>query len=255
MIGGSISVLPPDARHVDYNVIPLPISRGCLYKCRFCKVKNHLPFIALPEKEIAATGELLAQYLGNDLLNYNAVFLGDHDALLAGENHLIKAAEQAYTTFRFKESYCRENRVFLFGSVGSLLNAPDSLFERLNKVPCLTHINIGLESADQETLDRLGKPIRSSDVRKAFLRMQEINRQCHNMEMTGNFIMDENLPANHYPSILELIRDSQTFTRPKGTVYFSPLTFSSPSRERLFDFHRLKVLSRFPTFLYIIQRL
>ncbi len=42
--GGPITVLPPDTRHVDYNVIPLNLSEGCLYKCRFCKVKNSKPF-------------------------------------------------------------------------------------------------------------------------------------------------------------------------------------------------------------------
>ncbi len=44
IIGGRISVLPPDARHVDYNLIPLTIAQGCLYKCRFCKVKNAARF-------------------------------------------------------------------------------------------------------------------------------------------------------------------------------------------------------------------
>ncbi|MCP4021454.1 MAG: radical SAM domain-containing protein, partial [Desulfobacteraceae bacterium] len=33
--GSRVTVLPPDTRHVDYNVIPLNISDGCLYKCRF----------------------------------------------------------------------------------------------------------------------------------------------------------------------------------------------------------------------------
>lgn len=38
--GARATVLPPDARHADYNLIPVTISDGCLYKCRFCKVKN-----------------------------------------------------------------------------------------------------------------------------------------------------------------------------------------------------------------------
>ena len=42
--GGEITVLPPDTRHVDYNVIPLQLSEGCLFKCRFCSVKNGKPF-------------------------------------------------------------------------------------------------------------------------------------------------------------------------------------------------------------------
>lgn len=33
--GSRVTVMPPDARHVDYNIIPLTISDGCLYKCRF----------------------------------------------------------------------------------------------------------------------------------------------------------------------------------------------------------------------------
>jgi hypothetical protein len=85
--------------------------------------------------------------------------------------------------------------------------------------------------------------------------MLEINDRYSSIEVTANFIMDDGLPANHYPAILELIRERLTHTKPKGAIYFSPLTFNQPSRARLFDFNRLKILSRLPTFLYIIQRL
>jgi hypothetical protein len=67
--------------------------------------------------------------------------------------------------------------------------------------------------------------------------------------------MDEHLPANHYPTILELIRESLPHVKPKGSIYFSPLTFDQPSRSRLFEFNRLKIMSRLPAYLYIIQRL
>jgi len=67
--------------------------------------------------------------------------------------------------------------------------------------------------------------------------------------------MADDLPENHYPAVLHLIRNRLTHNRPKGTVYFSPLAFGQPSRARLFDFNRLKIASRLPTFLYIIQRL
>ena len=36
VIGGPVTVLPPDTRHVDYDVIPLTIADGCLYHCGFC---------------------------------------------------------------------------------------------------------------------------------------------------------------------------------------------------------------------------
>jgi len=66
--------------------------------------------------------------------------------------------------------------------------------------------------------------------------------------------MDSDLPQGHYPKTINLLRDQQSRVKSKGTVYFSPLTFNQPSRARLFEFNRLKVLSRFPTYLYIIQR-
>jgi len=67
--------------------------------------------------------------------------------------------------------------------------------------------------------------------------------------------MDESLPDTHYNTLMTLIRDSVNRTRPKGNIYMSPLKFGAPSREVLYDFYRLKARSRFPTFLYIIQRL
>jgi radical SAM superfamily enzyme YgiQ (UPF0313 family) len=255
IIGGSISVLPPDARHVDYNVIPLPISRGCLYKCRFCKVKNHQPFTAIPLGDIGSLIDRLANHYGLDLINYNAVFLGDHDGLQAGTRHLSESINLALDMLHLDTNYCSEANFFFFGSVGSFLGTPDNLFQYLNSLPGFTYINIGLESNDQATLDKLGKPIKVKEVEDAFARMVAINNGYNRVEITANFIMDNDLPDNHYPSILALIRDSQTHTRPKGSIYFSSLTFDEPSRARLFEFNRLKVLSRFPTFLYIIQRL
>ena len=63
VIGGRISVLSPDARHVDYNIIPLTISQGCLYKCAFCKVKNKTVFTEKTDTEINAQISGLKQAL------------------------------------------------------------------------------------------------------------------------------------------------------------------------------------------------
>ncbi len=255
IIGGRISVLPPDARHVEYNLIPLTISRGCLHKCRFCKVKNAIPFSVETPAEISEQiGELKDLY-GADLTNYNALFLGEHDALQAGNDLICFALQEAYREFGFAHSHIAEHKTFLFGSATSLVNAPEQLFINLEKLPGMYYINIGLESADQETLDKLGKPISAGLVEEAFTRMQDINDRYGSIEVTANFIMDGELPANHYPAILELLRERQVHSKPKGSIYFSPLTFNQPSRARLFEFNRLKILSRFPTFLYIIQRL
>jgi len=255
IIEGRISVLPPDARHVDYNLIPLTISKGCLYKCRFCKVKNNTLFTEKTTGEVQNKIGQLKEFYGDDLLNYNSIFLGEHDALQASPGLILSSINEAYSSFNFTHSYLKGSNTFLFGSVTALLGSPDWFFKELEETGGNTYINIGLESADAETLDKLGKPITPKLVSESFSRIEEINNNYPTIEITANFLMDEGLPANHYPSIEKLIRDSQTHTRPKGTIYFSPLQFDQPSRKHLFTFNRLKIMSRFPTYLYIIQRL
>lgn len=254
IIGGRISVLPPDGRHVDYNIIPLIISLGCLYKCGFCKVKNSSKFSEKSEKEIRTQLVSLKELYGADIKNQNSLFLGEHDALHCNPQLTLFSIKEALKVFDFENSFLDQKYVFFFGSVSSLLNAPDQLFKDLQHLPVKSFINIGMESADQKTLDELGKPLTEKLITEAFQRVQEINKHYPDIEITCNFIMDSNLPKNHYPKIMGLLRDQQTKTSLKGTIYFSPLTFNQPSRARLFEFNRLKVLSRFPTYLYIIQR-
>ncbi len=254
IVGGRISVLPPDARHVDYNLIPLTISRGCLYKCRFCKVKNSNAFSEKSAEEIYSQLVSLRDLYGTDIKNQNSLFLGEHDALQCKPRLILFSIEKAMKIFDFDRSFLAEKSVFFFGSVSSLLNAPNQLFKDLQHLPIKSFINIGLESADQATLDKLGKPLTEKLIKEAFQRVQEINDNYPSIEITCNFIMDSNLPKNHYPKTINLLREQQSRVKLKGTIYFSPLTFNQPSRARLFEFNRLKILSRFPTYLYIIQR-
>jgi hypothetical protein len=253
--GGRVTVLPPDARHVDYDVIPLTIAEGCLYKCRFCRVKSNRPFREKSPAEIDLQIKGLRELYGRNLGNYNSLFLGEHDALCAGPGLIMATIEKAYAAFGFAAGNMRGGNVFLFGSVDSLLAAPDRLFAEMAGLPCNIYLNIGLESADQETLDRLGKPLDAEKIVEAFGRSRDINERYFNIEVTVNFIMDESLPANHYPAFLHLVREGLARVRPKGCVYLSPLQIDRPSRSLVMAFHRLKILSRLPTFLYIIQRL
>ncbi len=252
---GRISVMPPDARHVDYDIIPLTISHGCIYKCRFCRIKTDHPFSMASKADIDLKISQLKAFYARDLINYNGLFLGEHDALNSDPDLILFAATRAFKAFDLKNSYMKGPRLFLFGSVDSLLKAPDHLFEKLNVLGYLTHINIGLESADQETLDRIGKPITVDQVVKTFDKIQEINRQYARIEITANFIMDDTLPKSHYASFLCLVRDKIPRFRDKGAIYLSPLRINAPSRSVLFQFNELKRHSRLPTYLYIIQRL
>jgi hypothetical protein len=253
--GARTSVLPPDARHSDYNVIPLTIADGCLYKCRFCQVKNKKPFTPRTPDDIRHQIEALARLYGSDLVNYNALFLGEHDALNASADLIVSAARESYDRFGFAHSVMTHPRLYLFGSVDSLLDADPHLFESLNALPFDTFINIGLESFDPATLENLGKPVTARKVSQAFDKMQSINQAFDHIEVTGNFVMDDQLPGDHIQAVLDLVRHRITRPVPKGCIYLSPLAFARPSREVLYDFYRLKTVSRLPMFLYIIQRL
>ena len=255
IIGGRPSVLPPDTRHVDYRVIPLTVCRGCLYKCSFCRVKNDTAVTPLSRAEIDGQLDRLAAYFGDELANYNSVFLGEHDALLTDPELLCSTVEQAHLRLRLTDSWIAGSNVFLFGSVGSLLRAPRDLFAELEALPGRIFINIGLESADQATLDQLGKPLTPAAVRQAFTALLEINESFPSIEITANFVIDDKLGKNHYNSLAALIGDGVGRTRDKGTIYLSPLRFDNPSRARLFTFYELKRRSRLPLFLYTIQRL
>ena len=71
IIGSRISVLPPDTRHVDYDVIPLNISDGCLYHCKFCCVKSDHAFQKRSKARIQEQISSLKAYFSADLSGYS----------------------------------------------------------------------------------------------------------------------------------------------------------------------------------------
>ena len=255
LLGGQISVLPPDARHVDYNVIPVIVADGCLYNCGFCRVKSGQSFRLRSDRQIASQVEGLTAFLGRERANFNAVFLGQHDGLHAGEEVIEFAARKACEGLELDRSNLRGRYLFLFGSVDSAMRASEALFSMLNRLPYYTYINIGLESFDQDSLTLLEKPVRASAVEEAFARMQAINRRYPNIEMTANFILGCDLPSGHEASIVEQTWDRLDRYYGKGGLYFSPLYGRVKRRQLKNQFYRIKNSSRLPVYLYLIQRL
>jgi len=255
IIGERVSVLPPDTRHVDYEIIPLNIANGCLYKCKFCCVKSAQPFQARTETDILEQIRQLKLFYGINLENYNAIFLGNHDALEAGENLILMAASETYKEFGFERAQAKIPLLFMFASVHSMLKSKNELFEKLDQLPFYTYINIGFESIDNSTLKFIGKPLDKSMVREAFQKMLEINAAYKNIEITGNFLIGEELSAGHYQSLNELLRDESIPSHGKGAIYLSPIKDSPKKRELLPQFLEIKNQSQLPTYIYLIQRL
>ena len=255
IIGGRVSVLPPDTRHVDYEVIPVMIADGCFYNCGFCRIKSGQRFSPRSRHNVRRQIQALKMYYGDNLKNYNAVFLGNHDGLAAGDEHICGTAAEVYKAFNFENAHIRDPRMFLFGSVNSLLNADNKLFEAINRTPFYTYINIGLESADDATLSRIKKPLKTWKIEAAFMKMIDINRNYFNIEVSANFLIGNRLSTHHYQSVVELIRDRLDRYYSKGGIYLSPLDISRNNQDLLRTFFELKSLSRLPTYLYLIQRL
>jgi len=253
--GGPVSVLPPDTRHVDYEIIPLIIADGCLYHCGFCCVKSAQKFQVRQRSEILEQIRQLKAFYGRNLENYKALFLGNHDALAAGDELIYLAASEASTILGFGGSRTKTPMLFFFGSVDALLKSKNALFEKLNNLPFYTYINIGFESVDAPTLTFIRKPVAASDVREAFRKMLEVNAAYANIEITGNFLMGETLSPEHYQSLGELLGDASTPLNGKGAIYLSPIKDSPKKRELLPQFFELKNQSQLPIYAYLIQRL
>ncbi len=255
IIGGRATVLPPDSRHVDYDAIPITLADGCLYQCGFCAVKNMQPFKTRSRQDILTQIRELKEFYGENISNYNSVFFGQHDALGAGQDLIESSADRAYEAFDFKNSYMHGTNLFMFASVDSFLNTEDSFFKSLNNTPYYSYINIGLESAEQETLKVLGKPVSVEAVKEAYLRLLEVNRSYDKIEITPNFVLSNNLPDGHYSSIIDLINAKHEKFYSKGVVYLSPLYNIKDNIRLQKKFIEIKNNIRVPAYIYLIQRL
>ena len=255
ILNGRITVLPPDCRHVDYDVIPVMLSHGCLYNCAFCQVKTNIDFGLRSREDIMRQLQELKEYLGPDLVNYNAVFMGQHDALASAPDDILFGAEKAYGVLEINKSYMRNPRLFLFGSADSFLQLDEQFWVELNRLPYYTYINIGLESFDAETLEALKKPVAAETINKAFTRLLDINRNYEHIEITANFLLGEDLPASHVPSLINHLTKIKSHSTGKGCIYISPLKGTQDTRDIISQFRDIKQKSRMETLLYLIQRL
>lgn len=92
-------------------------------------------------------------------------------------------------------------------------------------------------------------------VQDAFYKMMEVNANYSNIEITGNFLIGEQLLPEHYQSLAELLRTASDNTLKKGAIYLPPLKNSPKKRELLPQFFEIKNQSPLPVYVYLIQRL
>lgn len=255
IIGGRVSVLTPDTRHVDYEVIPLNIADGCLYRCKFCSVKTGAIFKARTREDIVRQINELKDFYSDNLQNIGAVFIGGHDALAAGVDHISFAANKAFDNFGFKNHKGGIPSLFLFGSASSFLKTCEEQFKQLNKLPYKTYINLGLETFDEPTLKQLGKPISTKMVYESLYKMIHINTVFENIEITANFLLGTGFSEEHHNALIDLLGNLPEDLCKSGCVYLSPLVETQHREAVLPMFRKIKEQSVLPAYIYLIQRL
>jgi len=255
ILKGTIPILPPDTIGVDYNVIPILISDGCLYNCKFCCLKTGNDWRQRDEEEIINQIKGLKEFLGEDIINYPAIFLGQNDALSSKPDTILSIASIGLKTL-LNKSIFKEKFLYLFGSTTSLLNTPNWFFKELSKIGYKrVYINCGLESFEQSILDRIGKPVKSSEVCEAYKLASNINRDTSSIEISFNFLISKDFPTSHLRSLCDRI-SSHNFRLPKGTIYISPIIGESYSlRELKKIIFGLKANSKWDVRLYLMQGL
>lgn len=255
ILQGRISVLPPDTRHVDYEVVPLIIADGCLHNCGFCEVKTGGDFRPRTKEDILRQIRELRNFSSEDIINYNSLFLGQHDGLAAGCELIEYAAENAFQILGFGDALLKEPKLFLFASVDSFLEADQKTFTTLNNLPYHTYINLGLESFDQESLEKLKKPVEADAVVHAFTKMLQVNREYTRLEVTSNIVLSDAPQPGHLDRFKECMLTELKTPYDKGAVYFSPLRGFADRKGIINQFHHFRRLSRLPCYFYLIQRL
>ena len=249
---GPVTVLPPDCRHVDYDILPLRLAQGCLYHCRFCGVKSRHAFSVETGEHVVEGVRGLADYFKGDLADMGGVFLGEHDALAAGADAVIRAAEACEPFFTTGRQVADAPGLFLFGSPDALVKVSDAQWQALDRLPFDVRINTGIESLDETTLNYLGRPTPLSLVSKAVARADEVNRRFSRVSVSLNMVTGSGLPESHHTSLARFVASRRTLDAP---LYLSPLKDNADRRTTLKELTALKRMGQGSVFLYLLQRL
>lgn len=253
IIKARVPVLPPDCRHVDYDVLPLMISEGCLANCGFCRIKTSTGFRLRDRGELSAQLEGLQNCYGPEIANLAGLFLGQHDALGSGIQPVLSAVEPAMGLLR-PSPYVGPFSVFLFSSASSLMAVSDQDLQRLNDLPGKVYMNVGLESFDQQTLDNIAKPVSAEENRKTFKRICQLNRRLSRLNISINIIAGNLAGPKHLPATEAILAELSGFD-PFTTMYLSPLMDNFNRAAFLADLRNLKSIGKLEVFPYLIQRL
>lgn len=164
-----VSVIPPEAQP-DQNPIfaVIQITQGCWIQdirgaCRFCASYRGIPYREKSLDELAEHIRRVKKFIGKGWNQVKKLFLSDADPLHT------KIDSEVYLKFLAKE-ILEAVWYEAFVSTPTVLSKSETQWKRL-KALGLKRLYWGVESADDETLQLLGKPHRKKELYKAAYRL------------------------------------------------------------------------------------
>jgi len=252
ILKATIPVIPPETIFVDYEVWPVIVSEGCKANCKFCCVKTGSEFRQRSYTEVRQSIRETKSWFGPEAVNFSSIFLGQNDALSVHIDLLAHTAATAFGAFGKEGCFFKEKRLFLFGSPISILEKSLSEFRQLDGLPFdRIHINVGIESLDEETLEIIGRPFKLSDAQSALNKIDQIHSETKKIEIGVNFLLGEHTGANHLKFLLKWLSTANYMG--KGYVFVSPMVESNWGLGRIKrSVLDLKSVSKIPLFMYIL---
>ncbi|MDD3595600.1 radical SAM protein [Sulfuricurvum sp.] len=160
MINYSFPLYRPPAE--AENII-LQATLGCSHnRCTYCSMYKSKRFTIRPIEEVKKEIEILS----NRYPDANKVFLGDGDALALPTEHLAKLLRL------LKESFPRLSRVSLYATAQNFLEKSVDELKEL-RAGGLSLAYFGIETGNDELLDKIDKGVNTADMIEALHRAHE----------------------------------------------------------------------------------
>lgn len=172
MINYSFPLYRPPAE--AENII-LQATLGCSHnRCHFCSMYKSKRFTIRPIEEVQKEIEILSHVYPNA----NKVFLGDGDALALPTEHLAKLLRL------LKEAFPRLSRVSLYATAQNFMEKSVDELKEL-RAGGLSLAYFGIETGNDELLDKIDKGVNAADMIEALHRAHEAGTKVSSTVILG----------------------------------------------------------------------
>lgn len=154
----------------------LQLTLGCSHNaCTFCSMYRTKPFRAVPHGDFEASVRRARHLLGDSV---RRVFLADGDAMCLSHARLAAALDVV------NDSFPRLQRIGIYANARDVLRkSPEELASLRGKK--LRILYVGLESGDDETLDRVKKGATAGEIVEAVRKAQDADMSVSAMVLMG----------------------------------------------------------------------